>query len=80
MATQVMTFLKKEITHSVSEIFISQINLVKNKVKQATLWSYIATTCTTQVELTQAKLCTVKLFPIDYTVFIYDMLDCKSTT
>ena len=78
MARQVMN--KKKFTHSVLEIIISQINLVKNKVKQATLWGYIATTCTTQVELTQAKLCTVKLFPIDYTVFIYDMLDCKSTT
>ena len=70
MARQVMNNKKKKFTHSVLEIIISQINLVKNKVKQATLWGYIATTCTTQVELTQAKLCTVKSFPIDYTVFI----------
>ena len=43
----------KKFTHSVLEIIISQINLVKNKVKQPNLWGYIATTCTTQVELTQ---------------------------
>ena len=76
-------FFIKKITQSVLEIFISQFNLVKNKVKQDTLWRYIATTYATHVKLKQAKLYTVKSFPIDYTVFIffiYHMLDCKSTT
>ena len=80
MARQVMNNKKKKI-HSLSfgNNYISD-QFSKNKVKQATLWGYIATTCTTQVELTQAKLCTVKSFPIDYTVFIHHMLECKSTT
>ena len=63
-------FFIKKITESVLEIFISQFNLVKNKVKQDTLWRYIATTYATRVKLKQAKLYTVKSFPIDYTVFI----------
>ena len=46
---------------------MSQIKLVKNKVKQPLF-------------VTQAKSCTIKSFPFDYTGFICHMPDSKSTT